>query len=155
MRLLEMKGLFNVDGEASSAQTTYMKPLIVEPSRFHKRTGGSYNKGGASSPIMKRRHPLILASVAASALLMAGCATDREAQTRSIRSDVTLLSATNALPGSTYDIRVYVIAKGDTAARIARKFGISIANLRAINPDLDTARLKIGQKIRVYEMRTQ
>ena len=93
--------------------------------------------------------------MALSALLMAGCATDRQAQTQSIREDAALLSATNALPGSTYDLRVYVIAKGDTLARIAHKFGISIADLKAINPGLNTTRLKVGQKIRISEKLTK
>lgn len=89
--------------------------------------------------------------MALSALLMAGCATERPAQTQSIREDEALLSATNALPGSTYDLRVYVITKGDTVARIAHKFGISVADLKAINPGLNTTRLKVGQKIRIFE----
>lgn len=94
---------------------------------------------------------MLIVSVALSALVMAGCATERQAQTQSIREDAALLSATNSLPGSTYDLRVYVIAKGDSVARIAHKFGISIADLKAINPGLNTTRLKVGQKVRIYE----
>lgn len=100
---------------------------------------------------MKIRQSLIIVSMALSALVMAGCATNRQAQTQSIREDSALLSATNSLPGSTYDLRVYVIAKGDSVARIAHKFGISIADLKAINPGLSTTRLKVGQKVRIYE----
>jgi len=89
--------------------------------------------------------------MALAALVMAGCATERQAQTQSVREDTALLSATDSLPGSIYDLRVYVITKGDTAARIAHKFGISVADLKAINPGLNTARLKVGQKVRIYE----
>ena len=103
---------------------------------------------------MKMRYPLGVVSVALSALLMAGCATDRGAQTESLRTDTSLLSATNAVPGSIYEVRVYVIAAGDTVARIARKFQISIRALEAINPGLNSKRLKIGQKVRVYEKLT-
>ena len=104
---------------------------------------------------MKTQHSLVIVSVALLALFMAGCATDRGAQTQSIRADASLLSATNSVPGSTYEVRVYVIARGDTLAKIARQFGISIADLRAINPDLIPTRLKVGQKIRVSEKLTE
>jgi LysM repeat protein len=104
---------------------------------------------------MKMRHPLVIISVLLSVLFMAGCATDREAQTQSIRADASLLSVTNSVPGSTYEVRVYVIAAGDTVAKIARKFGISIADFEAINPSLNPTRLKIGQKVRVYEKLTE
>jgi LysM repeat protein len=100
---------------------------------------------------MKTGYLLLVLSVALSSLFTIGCATDREAQTRTIRGDTTLLSATNSLPGSTHDVRVYVIARGDTVAGIARKFGISIAEFMAINPDLKPTRLKIGQNVRIYE----
>jgi hypothetical protein len=117
---------------------------------------GSLNFGRQTpSHIMKIRHPLIIVSMALFALLMAGCATERQAQTQSIREDSALLSATNSLPGSTYDLRVYVIAKGDSVARIAHKFGISIADLKAINPGLNSTRLKVGQKIRISEKLTK
>jgi LysM repeat protein len=100
---------------------------------------------------MKIQHPLVLVLVALSTLVMAGCATDREAQSQSVRVDAALLSVTNSAPGSTYEIRVYVIQRGDTLARIARQFGISLADLMAINPDVYPARLTVGQEIRVSE----
>ncbi len=86
---------------------------------------------------------------------MAGCATDREAQTRSIRDDAALLSSTNSLPGSIYEIRIYVIQAGDTVTKIARRFGISIGDLRAMNPDMTSYRIKVGQKVKVYEKLTE
>ena len=85
---------------------------------------------------------------------MAGCATDRGAQIHSIHVDTSLLSATNAVPGSTYEIRVYVVAAGDTVVKIARNFQISVREFEAINPGLYPNRLKIGQKVRVYEKLT-
>ena len=104
---------------------------------------------------MKTRHPLVIVSFAFSALLMTGCATDRGAQTQSTRADQSLLSARNSVPGSTYEMRVYVIAPGDSVAKIARQFQISIANFKALNPGLNPKRLKIGQKVRVYEKLTE
>jgi serine/threonine protein kinase/LysM repeat protein len=58
-------------------------------------------------------------------------------------------SATNSPPGSASEEGVYVIARGDTVVGIARRFGISVADLMAMNPGLEAARLKMGQKIRV------
>src|SRR5579862_9026744 len=103
---------------------------------------------------MKMRHPLVIVSLALSALFMAGCATNREAQTQSIRAGASLLSTTNAVPGSIYEVRVYVIERGDTVVKIARKFQISIADFETINPGLNPTRLKIGQEVRVSEKPT-
>lgn len=100
---------------------------------------------------------LIIFAPALLALLAAGCASDRDAQlkdqTQSIRRGAFLLSVTNAEPGSTYEAGVYVIARGDTLAKIAQKFHVSIQDLRAVNPGLDPTRLVVGQKVRIYERR--
>jgi len=71
-----------------------------------------------------------------------------------MRNDAASLPATNPLPGLNSEERVhvvYVIASGDTVVRIARKFGMSVADLKALNPGLEATRLKIGQKIMVSE----
>lgn len=46
-------------------------------------------------------------------------------------------------------ITEYVIKPGDTAAKIARTQGISLADLQSLNPGVQWARLKVGQKIRI------
>jgi cell envelope opacity-associated protein A len=84
---------------------------------------------------MKIQHPLVIVFVALSALFMAGCATDREAHNQSVQNDAT---------------NIYVIQPGDTVAKIARQFGISIADLEAMNPDLKPNRLYVGQKVKVH-----
>ncbi len=43
----------------------------------------------------------------------------------------------------------YVVAGGDTGAKIARSKGISLADLQAVNPGVDWAKLKVGQKIKL------
>jgi LysM repeat protein len=43
----------------------------------------------------------------------------------------------------------YVIKKGDTFAKIARAHGTSIADLQAVNPGVDSSKLKIDQKIKM------
>jgi len=71
-----------------------------------------------------------------------------------IRDDPASSPATNSLPGLTNEERVegvYVIANGDTVARIARKFKMSIKALKALNPDLVPNRIRIGQQVMVSE----
>ena len=67
-----------------------------------------------------------------------------------IQSSMTMTVITNT-PSATSvtDEGVYVIASGDTVAKIARRFGLSLADLMAMNPDLVATRLKVGQKVRV------
>lgn len=43
----------------------------------------------------------------------------------------------------------YVIAGGDTGAKIARAKGISLADLQAVNPGVNWNALKVGQKIKL------
>jgi LysM repeat protein len=43
----------------------------------------------------------------------------------------------------------YVIAAGDTGAKIARARGISLPDLQAVNPGVDWTKLKVGQKIKL------
>lgn len=43
----------------------------------------------------------------------------------------------------------YVIAGGDTGAKIARAKGISLADLQAVNPGVNWTALKVGQKIKL------
>jgi LysM repeat protein len=66
-----------------------------------------------------------------------------------------LLSAADAQPGTTYDLGVYVIAAGDNVAKISRQFRISLTDLQALNPGLQPSRLRIGQRIRIYEKRRE
>lgn len=43
----------------------------------------------------------------------------------------------------------YVIKAGDTFAKIARAHGTTIADLTAVNAGVDSAKLKVGQKIKL------
>ncbi|MCX7819507.1 MAG: LysM peptidoglycan-binding domain-containing protein [Kiritimatiellae bacterium] len=45
--------------------------------------------------------------------------------------------------------RTYTVAAGDTLGGIARKLGVSVSALQQANPDVNPARLKIGQKLNV------
>lgn len=43
----------------------------------------------------------------------------------------------------------YVVAKGDSLAGIARKFGVKLDAIEAENPGIDPTKLKVGQKVKV------
>ena len=43
----------------------------------------------------------------------------------------------------------YVIKPGDTFAKIARANGFSPADVSAVNPGVDSSKLKVGQKIKL------
>ena len=43
----------------------------------------------------------------------------------------------------------YVIQKGDYGAKIAKNHGVSLADLQAVNPGVDLAKVQIGQKIKL------
>ncbi|MCM3587290.1 LysM peptidoglycan-binding domain-containing protein [Mesobacillus maritimus] len=45
------------------------------------------------------------------------------------------------------DSSIYTIKRGDTFSKIGRAFGISVSSIQQLNPTVDPATLKIGQKI--------
>jgi LysM repeat protein len=45
--------------------------------------------------------------------------------------------------------KYYSVRSGDTLSSIARKFGVSLNNLKSKNQNINPNRLKIGQKIRI------
>ncbi|MGD1031261.1 MAG: LysM domain-containing protein [Opitutaceae bacterium] len=45
----------------------------------------------------------------------------------------------------------YVIKSGDTLAKVARANGVSLADLQAVNPGVDSRHLHVGQKIKLPE----
>ena len=60
----------------------------------------------------------------------------------------TKTTPTRRRPGTTRK-RYYVIQSGDTFGTVAEQFGTSVAALQALNPDVSTTSLVIGQRIRV------
>jgi LysM repeat protein len=62
-----------------------------------------------------------------------------------------LTSGPNVAVGSTYELSIDVIAQGDTFAKIAKRFQIKLRDLEIMNPNLNPARLKVGQPILVHE----
>ncbi len=80
-------------------------------------------------------------------VLLAGCSSEK----RRVDHGDSLLSTPETQPGSTYDLEIYVVARGDTLAKISKQFQTPIVELLALNPGLQPTRLKVGQNLRVYE----
>jgi hypothetical protein len=49
-----------------------------------------------------------------------------------------------------YDDGLYFLQRGDTGAAVARANGITLADLRALNPDVDWSKLRVGQAVRIH-----
>lgn len=105
---------------------------------------------------MRLQHPLTATLLG---LLAVGCATNHEArlqpQEQSTQRGRFLLSAPNDVPGSFYELGVYVVGKGDTLDSIARQFQVPSGDIVAVNPGLNSKRLVIGQRLRAYERRRE
>jgi LysM repeat protein len=43
----------------------------------------------------------------------------------------------------------YIIKSGDSLAKVARAHGVSLADLQAVNPGVNSAKLKVGDKIKL------
>ncbi len=44
---------------------------------------------------------------------------------------------------------IHTIASGDTLAKLASQYGVSLSSIQAANPTVDPRRLQIGQKVRI------
>jgi LysM repeat protein len=49
-----------------------------------------------------------------------------------------------------YDEGLYIVQRGDTGAAIARANNISLADLRALNPDVEWNKIGVGQAVRIH-----
>lgn len=78
-----------------------------------------------------------------SSLFFVGCA--------HTQPEAPLLSPVDIRPGSTYEIGMYVLARGDTVAGVCRRFQIPISDFEALNPDFDKTHPSVGQRVKVYE----
>jgi len=66
-----------------------------------------------------------------------------------------LVISTNSPPGSVYNVKIYVVKRGDTLSAIGNRFHKSVTELKALNPKIDPMKLRIGEKIRVAEDKVQ
>ncbi|MFT3870645.1 MAG: LysM peptidoglycan-binding domain-containing protein [Nibricoccus sp.] len=62
---------------------------------------------------------------------------------------VTAPASENTATESSAPPSEYILKPGDTASRVAKNAGLSVADLQALNPGVNWAKLHVGQKIRV------
>lgn len=65
------------------------------------------------------------------------------------RAPVRPASANSGAPTSSNASGEYTIQAGDSFYKIANKIGCKVAELQELNPDVEPARLRVGQKIKV------
>lgn len=70
------------------------------------------------------------------------------AQTES-KTDTAQISAAGETPETSADGKIHKIQSGDTFAKLAKKYNVSVEAIVKANPDANPARLKIGQKVRI------
>lgn len=70
------------------------------------------------------------------------------AQTES-KPDTAQNSAAGEAPETSADGKIHKIQSGDTFAKLAKKYNVSVEAIVKANPDANPARLKIGQKVRI------
>jgi len=54
-------------------------------------------------------------------------------------------------PGTTYEVRVYVVQPGDSFTTVTQRFHLSEQEFLALNPGMRTRQLKIKQRVVVHE----
>jgi hypothetical protein len=109
--------------------------------------------------VIRRKSEMRMVLVCVAALLIAGCAHSGGGGGKSNENGRSassgLLNSTNAPPGSVYNVKVYVVKRGDTLSAIGSRFHKSVSELSALNPTINPNRLRIGEKIRVAEDKAQ
>ena len=123
---------------AESANTMSMKTRSLEEgiNQLAKQTQNVVNQLVAQISALK---------TAASAPQAVAEKTDRPANADDAKAD----AAAPAPEAAAAQGDVYVVKSGDTFTKIARALGVSISDIEKANPNVDSSRLKIGQKLAV------
>jgi LysM repeat protein len=130
-------------------------------------------KGSLLEQQSKRRSRLILAVFCAGAvgvvgimgMLIQGCKREQVAETPPVETNAVAAVDTNApsVEASNPPVAVppvvapvpevagmeYVVVKGDSLAKIAKKNGVTLSALKAANPGVEPTKLKVGQKLSI------
>lgn len=69
--------------------------------------------------------------------------------TTTTRRTTTRLVLTTTTPTTTTAAAYYEVQSGDTLGSIAAKYGTTVEELLSLNPGIDPAALRVGQRIRV------
>ncbi len=61
--------------------------------------------------------------------------------------EVSLREMEERLTANKNEMQVYTVKAGDTVSAIGQEYGLSVSEIKALNPDLDEARINIGQEL--------
>ena len=73
----------------------------------------------------------------------------KAAQAANYRPEPRPTTTTSSNPATSGTGTYHTVRRGDTLWGMARKYGISVEQIRRLNPSLDASDLKIGQNVRV------
>lgn len=104
------------------------------------------NIGEIRAEVVKNREAI--EKLAARPTSTRSAARAESAQTES-KPDTAQNSATGETPETSADGKIHKIQSGDTFAKLAKKYNVSVEAIVKANPDANPARLKIGQKVRI------
>ena len=138
MNAAEFKEIIAEDLVCKAGQQCFRKQVSMKLTNEYRRLGGLY-----------------IFAATLFAVFVAGCNSDqvgpRHRQDQSSHSSGDLLLTTNAKPGSTFELGIYVVKPGDTLVNIAAHFQTTVRGLQALNPEIKTTHISVGQQIRVSE----
>ena len=104
------------------------------------------NIGEIRAEVVKNREAI--EKLAARPTSTRSAARAESAQTES-KPDTAQNSAAGETPETSADGKIHKIQSGDTFAKLAKKYNVSVEAIVKANPDANPARLKIGQKVRI------
>lgn len=104
------------------------------------------NIGEIRAEVVKNREAI--EKLAARPTSTRSAARAESAQTES-KPDTAQNSAAGEAPETSADGKIHKIQSGDTFAKLAKKYNVSVEAIVKANPDANPARLKIGQKVRI------
>lgn len=104
------------------------------------------NIGEIRAEVVKNREAI--EKLAARPTSTRSAARAESAQTES-KPDTAQISAAGETPETSADGKIHKIQSGDTFAKLAKKYNVSVEAIVKANPDANPARLKIGQKVRI------
>ena len=104
------------------------------------------NIGEIRAEVVKNREAI--EKLAARPTSTRSAARAESAQTES-KPDTAQNPAAGETPETSADGKIHKIQSGDTFAKLAKKYNVSVEAIVKANPDANPARLKIGQKVRI------
>jgi LysM repeat protein len=88
--------------------------------------------------------------IAANALVLAACGGGGSSSATTTTSTVAPASTTTAAPATTTTVpNEYIVQKGDSLGKIAKKFGVTVADLVGLNGITNPDKIVEGQRLKI------